>query len=53
MSDDFYNIIEKIKKEEKKIKIDITKRNELESKNNSTSLVKLNNKGRCSYPRSI
>jgi hypothetical protein len=40
MNDEFANDIEKLKREEKKLKQEITKRNDLESKNQQTSLVR-------------
>jgi hypothetical protein len=49
MNDDFYNQIEKVKKQEKQLKIDITRRNDLDAKNQATSLVININLGRCSY----
>jgi hypothetical protein len=51
MNDEFYPQIEKIKKQEKQLKSDITKRNELDMKNLPTSLVRLLNSGRCGYSR--
>jgi hypothetical protein len=42
MTDKFSIEIEKLKKLERVVKTDINKRNELESKNMSTSIVKIN-----------
>lgn len=40
-NDDFYNQIEKIKKQEKQLKNDINRRNDLDIKNLPTSMVEI------------